>query len=284
MAFDTTRLVNQVVLKGALPDGRFTDNEILDLAYDSLLGEILPIVMAARQDYYVVSSDTAVGTTASFPVPYRAQNGVLREVKLVRGTQVIDLDRIKLDDVDSSVTGLPNSFYIEGNDVVLYPAPSADNGDILRLYYWIRPSRLVTVAECGIITAIVGNIITATTPATWTTTNTFDLVQGRAHFDILGTDLAATSVSSSSITLTATVPTRLVVGDYICLSQETCFPQLPPEGHIALVQCAVTAALEAMGDPAAAASAQKAAMLKESFTTVIKIRVEGAQILGKRLL
>ena len=284
MAFDTTRLVSQVVIKGALPDGRFTDNEILDLAYDSLLGEILPIVMAARQDYYVVSSDTTVGTSSTFPVPYRAQNGVLREVKLVRGTEIIDLDRIKLDDVDSSVTGLPNSFYLQGNSVVLYPAPASDTGDTLRLFYWVRPSRLVTVAECGVITAIVGNIVTATTPATWTTTNTFDLVQGRAHFDILGTDLAATSVSSSSITLTATVPTRLAVGDYICLSQETCLPQLPPEGHIALVQCAVTSALEAMGDPAATASAQKAGMLKDGFTSVVKTRVEGAVTLGKRLL
>ena len=82
-SFDTARLLTQIILKGSLPDGRFTDNELLDLAYDSLLAELAPMVMEARQEYYIVSQDVAVGTASSFAIPYRAQNGVLREVKLV---------------------------------------------------------------------------------------------------------------------------------------------------------------------------------------------------------
>ena len=282
-SFDTSRLLTQIIIRGSLPDGRFTDNELLDLAYDSLLAELAPMVMEARQEYYIVSQDVAVGTASSFPVPYRAQNGVLREVKLVRGTQVIDLDRIKLDDVTSSAVGTPDSFYIQGNNVCLYPAPQSDNGDILRLFYWVRPSRFVTVAETAKIMAIIGNTLTIFAPSSWTTANTFDLVRGRAHFDLLAVDQTASAVTSTSITF-ASLPSSLVVGDVVCLAEETSYPNLPPEGHIALVQCAVTSALEAMADPAAGNSAQKAQLYKQTFADTIKIRVEGAQQLGKRLL
>jgi hypothetical protein len=75
------------------------------------------------------------------------------------------------------------------------------------------------------------------------------------------------------------------VGDYITLSEETCFPFLPPELHVALTQCAVTSALESMGDPASQLSAQKAEMLKTRATNVLKTRVEGQpKALGNRLL
>jgi hypothetical protein len=285
MSFDTTRLVNQVTLKGSLPEGRFEDQEILDLAYDALLSEIVPMVLEAREEYFITFKDFAITANQSaYPIPSRALNGVLREAKLINGTTVINLTRKEIEDIRSTATGTPTSFYLSGNDVCLYPTP-ANTQFTLRLYYFIRPSRLVTSAECAQITDISGNTVTVTIPTGWSNTNTFDLVRGRAHFDTFATDLTATSVADGTITFSANVPSTLVIGDYVALTEETCFPFLPPEGHVALIQSTVTSALESIGDPAAATSAQKSEMLKSKFQSVLETRVQGEpKRLGTRLL
>lgn len=285
MPFDSTRLVAQITIKGSLPDGRFTDQELLDLAYDSLLSEIVPMILEAREDYFVTYLDLPITANKSaYPVPTRALNGILREVKLIRGSSIINLERKDLEEITSSTTGTPSSFYVMGNDVVLHPTPDT-TVDTLRLYYFIRPSQLVPVSSCGRITAIVGSTVSISIPTGWTTANTFDLVRGSAHFDVLAIDLAASSVASGSVVFTRTVPSTLAVGDYVTLANETCFPFLPPEGHVALVQSAVTSALESIGDPAASVSAQKSEMLKKSFQSVLKTRIQGeAKAFGARIL
>jgi len=285
MTFNATRLVDQITLKGSLPDGRFTDQELLDLAYDSLLSEIVPMVLEAREDYFVTYKDLSItANVGAYAVPTRALNGVLREVKLIRGTNILNLERKDLEEITTSTTGTPTSFYVMGNDIILDPTPDT-TADTLRLYYFIRPSRIVTVAECGRITAIVGNTVSITIPTGWTTANTFDLVRGKAHFDVLAIDLEASSVAAGEVAFTSTVPTSLAVGDYVTLANETCFPFLPPEGHVALVQSAVTSALESIGDPAAGVSAQKAEMLKKTFQTVLKTRIQGeVKTLGAQML
>lgn len=273
-------------LKGSLPNGTFQDQELLDIAYDVLLSEMIPLVLAAREDYLVFSQDFAItASQTAYPVPSRALNGILREVKLIRGgTDIINLTRQDVESITTLVVGTPTDFYMQANNVCLYPTPSTTL-DVLRLFYFIRPSKLVPVASCGQITGISGNTVNLTIPPTWTTSNTFDLVRGRAHFDIQGIDLVASSVAGGAITFTSTLPSTLVVGDWVTLSEETCFPYLPPELHIALVQGAVTVALESMADPNAPQSAQKAERLMTNAKSVLDTRVVGeAKALGTRLL
>lgn len=285
MAFDTTRLVAQMTIKGSLPDGRFTDQELMDFAYDALLSDVVPAVLDAREDYYVRTLDYAITAgQAAYDIPPRALYGDLREVKLIRGTRVVDLERMDLEGVLTTQEGVPDRFYISGNQLYLYPTP-VQTVDTLRLSYCIRPSRLVSTAECARITAISGNDLSVTIPTGWTTSNTFDLVKGRGGFDILDFDLTATGVGGGTITLTNAPVATLSVGDYICLAEETCFPFLMPEAQVALVQFAVATALESMGDAGAEAMAQKAESLKTKFQNEIKTRVQGApKQLGRRLL
>jgi hypothetical protein len=285
MAFDTTRLLAQVIQRGCLPEGRFSDQEILDLSYDCLLSEIVPIIIDTRQDFLVNYVDIpVVAGQVSYPIPSRAINGVLREVKLLSGSQIINMERADLEDiVDTNSAAIPDKFYLVGNDINLYPVPSQSGTVTLRVYYFMRPSRLVPVIETARITAINGNVLSITTPTGWTAANTFDLVRGRAHFDVLSIDLVPLSVTASSVEFSA-VPTSLVVGDYVALAEETCFPYLPPEGHVTLMQSAATACLESIGDPAAANSAAKTSMLLANFKRILCIRVEGEQDLGTPLI
>lgn len=285
MAFTSDRLVDQITLKGSLPEGRFTDQELLDLAYDCLLSELVPAVLATREDYWVTYKDyTITANQAAYALPTRALNGIVREVKLLDGTCVEDLDRIDLEDVTSTQTGSPCAFYVQGNYLYLYPTPSA-TADTLRVHYFARPSKLVPVSECARITAINSNTVTVSIPSGWTTADTFDIIRGRAHFDALAIDQTASSVANGEITFASAVPSELQVGDYVTLAEETCFPSIPPEGHVVLIQSAVTAALESLGDPAAATSAAKTQALLASFKAILSTRIQGEpKALGKRLL
>lgn len=287
MAFDSTRIISQMNIKGSLPEGRFSDQELLDFAYDSLLSEIVPVVLSTREDYLVTYDDIAiVANQNKYPIPTRALNGIIREIKILNSSTLSNPTRKDIEDIRTTSTGSSCDIYLEGNNIVLYKTPAASTGSI-RVWYFLRPSRLVPVSETAEITAIdTGtNTITITIPTGWTSSDTFDLIKGKAHFDIVGKDLTASSVAGGSITFDDALPDTLAVGDYVALAEETCFPLLPPEGHVALVQAAVTAALESMGDPTSANSAGKTQALLAAFKSVLATRIQGeAKALGKRLI
>jgi hypothetical protein len=287
MAFDSTRLIDQITLKGSLPEGRFEPQEILDIAYDALLSEIIPIVLDRKEEYYVKEKlHTIVAGKDSYEIPSRAIGGGLREVKLQLGFVLKHLERVDPKQIEKIETGTPRCFYLKGNDVVLFPTPSVSN-DTLRLTYFFRPSKLVPSSEVGKITQIVGQTVSLSIPTGWTNTDLFDVVKGSAGYDTSGFDLVADTVdtTANTITFSSALPDSIAVGDYISLAGESCFPYLPQEGHIALIQCGVTSALESLGDPAAAISAQKADLQKNVLKSLLSVRVLGQpKKLGTRLL
>lgn len=288
MAFDTTRLIAQVTLHGGLPTGRFEVEELLDIAYDTMLGEIVPEIIDIREEYYVRKhDDSIVAGQADYPIVSRALAGTLRELKLISGGSAInDLDRRDPEDISAVRTGTPDGFYLQGNDVILDPTPDSALGTLQQSYF-IRPSKFVTVASCAAITAIdtATRTVTVSIPSGWSTTDTFDLVKGRAHYDPLAIDLEASSVGAGSITFVADLPSKLRVGDYVTKAEETCFPHMFPEGHMALAMATAAAALQSIGDPRGELTAGKAKMLIENFKRLIAIRVQGApKMLSPRII
>lgn len=275
--FNTTRLIDQVTLKGSLPDGRFTDQEILDLASDALISEIAPMLVASREEYYVTTKDyTITADQANYAIPYRAMGATLREVKLVLNGRQTDLIRFDPEDVEQLESGEVQGFYLQGNNVVLVPTPSSNQGT-LRLTYFLRPSSLVPVTECAQITAIAGQVLTITTPTGWTTSNTFDIIQGSSGYVLKGADFTASAVGASNITLVETLPTDVTVGDYICLAGESCFPHIPADAHQLLAHLTVVACLESLGDQTnLAVAVQRADSLRKAFTMLLSNRVQGA--------
>lgn len=275
--FDTTRLLDQVTLKATLPDGRFTNQEILDLASDALISEIAPLMISAREEYYVrAATYSVVAGTASYEVPPRALGGSLRLVTLTIADQVTKLDRIEPEDLTTTKTGKPEYFYMQGDNVVLYPTPDAAYGT-LTLQYFTRPNSLVEPTSCAQITAINGNVLTASIPTTWTTADTFDIVRGTSGFSLKGLDLAASQVNPTDITITGTLPSDVAVGDWISLAGEACFPYAPSDAHQLLVQLTVVSCLEALGDQTNLGPAMaRAQALKEGLKAIVPNRVQGS--------
>lgn len=280
MALDTSHFIDQVTMKATLPDGRYTDAEILNIAYDVLLSTMVPLILSLKEEYYVRSDvQPIIQDAASYAIPYRAYGLALREVKRLSNTSVIDLFRIDPTDVETTQVGIPTSFYLEGHDVVLYPTPSTTEGT-LKLSYFITPSKPVESTEVAFITGIDTStgIITATPPSTWTASDTFDFVSRRNGHKSLAIDLTASSVGASSVTFTASdLPSGLAVGDYICLASEAPFLQIPDSGFGLMVQLTANELLEDLGDTTALQVGQgKAEQMKAAFTSSLSTRILGA--------
>ncbi len=276
--FTTTRLVSQVTMKGALATGDFSDQEILDQATDCLLSELAPFLISLREEYFVrnVSMPITAGQ-AAYPIPSRAAGMTLRDVKIIKGTEICPIYQRAREDITSTAQGTPSSFYKENNDIILYPTPM-NTEHTLKLSYLIRLSSLVPEDECGRITTIdtATKTITGSFPSTWTTANTMDLINGLSGYDHRGTDLTVTSVSTSSITFTDTLPTTLQVGDYVSLAEESCFPQVPQEAHQLLVQMTVASCLAAKGDREGLGVVMGTiAKMQENMKNLMKDRVQG---------
>lgn len=280
MAFDTTRLIAQIKLKGAIPEGRFTDQEILDIAYDTMLHNVAPWCVTNREEYYVyLASQSITANQAAYPLPARAQGMALREAQLTRGNTVHDLTRMDLEERATTNTGQPERFYVQNNEIMLYPTPGTSQYS-LNLYYFLRPSKLVPVSEGALITAIdTGtNIVTAACPSTWTTSDTFDMVKSTSGFKTYsdGMDIVASAVSTTSITL-ASLPSTLAVGDYINLAEESCFPFIPQEAHGLLVHAAAAELLESIGDREGFKIAEaRVGKIKNDLAVLFSTRIQGA--------
>lgn len=278
MAFDTSRLVQQITLKGALPDGYFADQELLNIAYDVLLSEIVPLVLSKREEYYVREKDySIVYNQTKYAIPARAMGGQLREVCVDDGNFKRHLERLDPRYADKRDVGLYYKFYLQNNDVVLYPTPK-NTQDTLKLTYFFRPSKLVPVSETAQVTVINGSVLTLSSiPTGWTASNLFDITKGSGGYENLDFDLSVSAVDTNANTLTfvSTLPSTLAVGDWVSLAEESSWPYMPQEAQIALIQGSVAGCLESMGDPAYAVSAQKFEQQKAILEKMLSTRIEG---------
>jgi hypothetical protein len=279
---DNTRFLNQIKLKSALPTGRFTDQEILDLAYDVLLTDVQPFLISLRQEYYTKkSTSTIVANTASYPLNTRALGLSLRELKWTDSSGTIcNLRQLSPEDIENSNTGTPYGFYFEGVYIVLYPTPSV-TGTLTQSFFQ-RINKPVEASACAVITSIdtvTGNV-TATPPSDWTISNTFDFISRNNGNDTLAKDLSVSAITSTTLTFTTSdIPTSLAIGDYVALAGESPYIQVPDDA-VSLVQAlTIVDLLESMGDAQAVEIAMaKADKLRAGLARVMGMRIEGESV------
>jgi len=264
MAYTSDDLVSAVRVRCQLPsatnDGKFTDANILELAYEELLTNVLPEIRKARGNYYVKHLDYTVSSGVdSYAIPPRAQGASLRDVTFINSDGTgFSLPEIPLEDVDyyktSGSTWWSTAFCycIENNRVLLRPQPSQDG--TLRLRYYDRPGRFVLLSAAAKIVSISFGTNTVTcsdVPGTFTTSSKFDLITPTPTFDDLGQSLDVTGVvtgAGGTITFTNALDSNLKPGDWV--SPETTSPvvQLTVELQPVLTSATCVRVLEALGD------------------------------------
>ena len=291
MSFLSSDLMAAVQRYSAVPASQvtFQTTDFYALADDSIRAKIIPLVLKHMAEFYVYPCNYTVQSNVStYAIPPRAINSILRSVQIVSSTDPdtrVNLDQLSIEDLYAGISGnvrflvKKNGFYIEGNNVVLYPTPT-QNLDILRLNYFIRPNQLVDPSACGLITAIntgANTITVAGAPSAWTTSNTFDLVKGQPGFDCTAIDQSVTSILAGVITFTSTLPTNVAVGDYVCLAGQSCVVQVPVELQPLLTQYVCVRVLAAQGDSTALKNAlAELDSLEKNASLLLTPRVQGS--------
>lgn len=291
MSYLSNDLVNNVVRYAHIPLSQVTvqETDILAMADDSIRSKLVPLILKHCEEFYVYPCNYTFNANQSiYPIPYRAINMKLRNVELVSSSDPdvrFNLDRLNREDLYTSMSGnvwmkvKKTGFYLEGNNVVLYPMPLQSSTDTIRLNYFIRPNQLVDVSQCAQIQSVnfTNNQITCVSvPSTYSTQNTFDIVKAQPGFDCTAIDQSVTNITGNIITFSSTLPTNISVGDYICLSTTSCVVQVPVELQPLLCQYVVVRVLSAQGD----SNALKAALseletLEKNASLLLAPRVEG---------
>ena len=285
--FNTTVLINSIKRRCSVPTSQltYTDLEWVELANDILIDEVVPLMMSAREEYFVTHTDVVVPSTGVIPFPSAAIGAKLRSVCIVQQSSPLILTNVpRLDlDVISGVNsqygnGYGIGFYVEGNDLNFYPSTGGIAGKTVRLYFYNRTLALAAPTAYGKVTSVDTNTNTITVSRVvsgWTTGTVLNTVSGTPTFGTTNTECTIVSVSSPDIELDTVE--GISVGDYITDQGYSAIPQIPVEAHGYLAQLTAAKSLEGLGDREGMVAAQKKAeAMLPHLMTVISQRVDGS--------
>lgn len=290
MAYLSTDLITSVKRRCAVPTSQvtFEETDFLAMADEEIRSKIVPLVLRTIEEYYTRTFDTLlVANQAFYPMPTRAIAGALRNVQLVDVNDDMnrrELERLSPEDLYSSYTGdyrftiQKNGFYLQSNQIVIYPTPT-QGVNLLRQTYSCRPNSLVDPSECAQVQSIdftTNQITVVSLPTNFSTLTPLDFIQANPGFDWTAQDQTPTNVSGNVLTFGSALPSNLSVGDYICLSGYSCVVQVPVELHPLLYQYVVVRVLSAQTDSEALQAANfELQQLQANALSLISPRVVG---------
>ncbi len=284
-SYTTTDFVNSVRQRGSIPTSSNSANvnnttNLLNLATEELHSTVLPLLMATRAEFYVAATphDQAItASQAAYPMHTRAVGMILRDVQVIFGSEVRSLKELQPEEVSSTATGPLRGYYLQHNNVILYPTPAATNGT-LRQRFYLRPNRLAATTDCAQISAIdtgTNTVTVGSMPSSWAAGTDIDFIAATAPSQCRAIDQDISSISGSDIVF-ASLPSDLAVGDWIAAADYTPIPQVPFEFQPVLAQATVIKALEALGDEAGVKRAETAfARLQSGALTLVTPRNHG---------
>lgn len=235
MTITADRLIEGVKRKVTIPASqvRLTTSDMLDMADDIISGDLVPLLISLRQEYFVTDSTTAlVSAQEAYDIPYRAIGRTLRDMKLQDSSGAEkDMTLVALEDEHLFITGGdPHSFYFKGDKVVIIPPPGTTT-NVLHMFWEMPPNRLVLTSEAAQVVSKTTTVVTVSSiPSVITTGTVVDFIQNKQGSSTLDFDVTVQNASGTSLTFTSgDIPTTLAVGDWISVAQTSPVIQLPDE-------------------------------------------------------
>lgn len=284
--YSTEELIENIKRRCAVPTSQltYTNADFVALANDELQGEIVPLIMSTREEYFVDYVDVSSTADGVIPFPEDAVGAKLRSVCYVQQTSPLVLNNLPRIDLDVVAgVGVSNQaamagFYIQGNDLVLYPNTSVPVGTQLRIYFYRRSLVLASPSTYGQVQSVDPNTNTVVldfVPSAWVVGTNLNSVSGKPNFSTTNSLAAIVSLSSPSVVLDSVE--GIEAGDYISELGYSAVPQIPLEAHAYLAQLTAVKCLEGLGDTNGMQAAQaKADLLKKSLLIMISQRVDGS--------
>lgn len=286
--YSTEQLIDSIKRRCSVPTSQltYTDEDFVLLANDELQGEVVPLIMSTRDEYFVDYIDVNTDSSGIIPIPSQAVGAKLRTVAYVQQTSpllLINLPLLNLDVVAgvgaNFVNGLTfTGFYIQDNNICLHPNNSVPTGTQIRIYFYRRSLVLAEPSQYGQIVSIdpdTNTVVLDKLPNEWEVGDKINAVSQDPNFKITLDESEITTISSPSIVLTTIE--GLSVGDYISLQGYSAIPQIPVEAHAYLAQLTAAKALEGLGDRDGMATAlKKAESLKDNLLIMTSQRIDGS--------
>jgi hypothetical protein len=281
--YTTDALIASIKRRASMPNSQslFGDDVIVKIATDELWDTVVPFLMSNREEYLVkVKYVELVAGEDTIDIPSGAVGMKLRDISVVTNANTISesfwgLPRIEPDQISTGYTAYRSGFYVQANQIILWPNPNV--AQTLRMTYFRRPNELVETTDCGQVTSIDTGLNTLTlgnVPVSWTAGTRIDVISNVPGFDTVFEDL--TLVTASSPTVELADVTGISVGDWICITGESCIPQVPLECHQLLAQASVVKCLESLKDTEGMQLAQaKLSEMFKAFENMTTPRVDG---------
>lgn len=280
-------LIENIKRRCSVPTSQltYTDQDWTDLANDELQGEVVPLIMSAREEYFLDYTDVLSDSSGEIDIPAEAAGEKLRSVCYVSQTSplvLVNLPRLDLDVVAG--VGFANyqtlaGFYVQGNKLMLYPNTSVPVGTSIRLYFFRRTLVLASPDNYGQVVSVDSNtntVVLSNVPTSWEAgTTSVNSVGSTPPFSISNASAEVVAISDPSVELSSVE--GIEVGDYIAEEGYSGVPQVLIEAHAYLAQLVAAKALEGLGDRAGMdAALTKAKDLKKSLLVMISQRVDGS--------
>lgn len=262
-------------------------NDIIAILDEEMRHCIVPLILAAQEEFYVTNYDqTLTAGTYNYTIPKRAAFATWRDVVFVDSNGVeVNLSALPPEYVKLAFPSGGNiplyvfGFVMVNDQIQLWPQTGGPPTQYkLRMKVKRRPNTLTSTSNCGQITAINGNIVTVgNADSTWTTSTTFDIIPNSPQFTSRGDDLMITNLASANTQITfSSLPSTVVVGDWVCPSQMSPIPQIPFDMFPLLAQRGVIRVLEALGDTQNLQIAERRYQdMAADFARTVSPRIEG---------
>lgn len=277
-----TDLIAEVKRRINVPTNQslFSTTDFEAFLNDELFTRIVPLVLRAREEFFVSSTDTSIAAnTKTYKIPENSIGSKLRDVVFVdsNGNEE-DMPRLSHEETVESyqVRNTSYGFKLQGNSIVLYPTPTSATGSV-RFYYYRKPNILSTSKSYKITDVNTGSnqITLESIPSGWTTSTYIDVQESADYHDLTLENTQIQAISTNVVTLTSV--SGVEVGDYACDTGYSAYPMIPAEGHRILAQAAAINCLQAIKDLDAMAIAEKKyEMMASDFLESISPRVDGA--------
>jgi hypothetical protein len=284
--YNNEELIENIKRRCSVPTSQltYTDEDWVALANDELQGEVVPLIMSTREEYFVEPYAITSPADGVIDIPSNAVGSKLRSVVYKQQDNPLiinNLPRIDLDIVAG--VGFWNintlaGFYVQGNQIILYPNTSVPTNTNLLLYFYRRTLVLASPTMYGRVLTIdpdTNTVVLDYMPSDWTAGTEVNAVSSLPGFKI--TLSLAVVQTASAPTITLDTVEGLSVGDYISDYGYSAIPQVPVEAHAYLAQLTAAKALEGLGDrEGMAAALKKAEQLKDNLLIMISQRVDGS--------
>jgi hypothetical protein len=284
---NATKLISTIKRRAFLPNDQVTysNDDFLEMATEEINVFLMDQIIEARGDYLVYDITMALDINQTdYTIPSRAHGDKLRAIEIVdeNGDIVYDnLSQVSMDVPTELRTA--NTFFVRNNKVVLSEF-LLDSNHFLKMYFYLRPNKLVQVNRAATITSITPNgdststLAFTTLPAHFTAQLQYDFTSAKSPNKVVKFDKTPTAINLTlkTITFNDSDILEVSVGDYVTQAEESIVPNIPTEYHPVVAQRVAVACLEGMGDEQNKQSAErKLAQMEKAVLKIVTNRVEG---------